>query len=162
MSDFLCVSQCQAVSQSSRKSACKSAHQCVCVRPRISQHRVRVVCPCLCSGFCDIQDAPEDAEVKAQPVSGLEDQRAPRPVEPEELANDGDVLAREAHDDPVHLAPKASALKLADIRVDWPVRKHAAGLSRTQDPGRGRAGLAESHWPAPVQQCPIQRAASAE
>ena len=67
------------------------------------------------------------------------------------LANDGDVLAREAHDVPVHLAPKASAVEFADIRVDGPARKHAVGHSRTQDPGRGRAGLAA-----------IQRAASAE
>ena len=44
----------------------------------------------------------------------LEDQRAPRPVEPEVLANDGDVLAREAHDVPAHLA---SALEFADIRA---------------------------------------------
>ena len=136
----------QAVSQSSRKSTCKSTHQCVCVC---------IVCAScarvFCSGFCDIQDAPEDAKVKAQPVSGLEDQRAPRPVEPEVLANDGDVLAREAHDVPVHLAPKASALEFADIRADGPARKHAVGHSRTQDPGRGCAGLAA-----------IQRAAAAE
>ena len=50
-------------------------------------------------------------------TQGLEDQRAPRPVEPEVLANDGDVLAREANDVPVHLA---SALEFADIRVDGP------------------------------------------
>ena len=69
-------------------------------------------------------------KMKAQPVSShkrkaSEDQRAPRPVEPEVLANDGDVLARAAHDVPVHLAPKASALEFADIRVDGPARKHA-------------------------------------
>ena len=75
------------------------------------------MCPCIVWASCarvgvqasatSRMDAPDDEKVKAQPVSGLEDQRAPRPVEPEVLAYDGDVLAREAYDVPVPLAPKA-------------------------------------------------------
>ena len=58
------------------------------------------MCPCIVWASCarvgvqasatSRMDAPDDEKVKAQPVSGLEDQRAPRPVEPEVLAYDGD------------------------------------------------------------------------
>ena len=92
-----------------------------------------VVGPCWCPGFCDIQDAPDDEKVKAQPVSGLEDQRAPRPVEPEVLAYDGDHPLC-ATRQPQKRQPLTALAATTLGANDWGPRPCAGGCGRPMAP----------------------------